>query len=68
MKGTKAMSKSCWNNDEPVAPGATDNLDINIHSKSLIDFEVPQARPLPLVYKANGVVENVLDKFYSSLI
>jgi hypothetical protein len=24
--------------DEPVAPGATDNLDINIHSKSLIDF------------------------------
>ena len=24
--------------DEPVAPGSTDNLDIKIHSKSLIDF------------------------------
>jgi hypothetical protein len=24
--------------DEPVAPGATDNLDINIHSRSLIKF------------------------------
>ena len=24
--------------DEPVAPGSTDNLDLKIHSKSLIDF------------------------------
>ena len=24
--------------DEPVAPGATDNLDITIHSRSLIKF------------------------------
>ena len=32
------MSLSVGIIDEPVAPGATDNLDINIHTKSLIDF------------------------------
>ena len=32
------MAQSIGIIDEPVAPGATDNLDINIHSKSLIDF------------------------------
>jgi hypothetical protein len=32
--------------DEPVAPGATDNLDINIHSKSLIDFITDTSTPI----------------------
>ena len=32
--------------DEPVAPGATDNLDINIHSKSLIRFIQQTATPI----------------------
>ena len=54
------MSKAVGIIDEPVAPGATDNLDINIHSKSLIDFIRIPAHRLPLVYKANGVVEKHL--------
>ena len=32
------MSRTIGVIDEPVAPGATDNLDINIHSRSLIKF------------------------------
>ena len=31
------MSKIIGVIDEPVAPGSTDNLDLKIHSKSLID-------------------------------
>ena len=32
------MSKIIGVIDEPVQPGSTDNLDLKIHSKSLIDF------------------------------
>ncbi len=32
--------------DEPVAPGETDNLDINIHSQSLIDFISETSTPI----------------------
>ena len=35
------MSKIVGIIDEPVAPGSTDNLDISIHSKSLIDLLTP---------------------------
>ena len=40
------MSKAVGIIDEPVAPGATDNLDINIHSKSLIDFISDTSTPI----------------------
>ena len=32
------MSKTIGIIDEPVQPGAQDNLDINIHSQALIEF------------------------------
>ena len=32
------MANSIGIIDEPVAPGAADKLDINIHSEALIDF------------------------------
>ncbi len=53
------MAQSIGIIDEPVAPGATDNLDINIHSNSLIDFitdtntpkqEWPKGCQIPLSY------------------
>lgn len=40
------MTKAVGIIDEPVAPGATDNLDINIHSKSLIDFIKATSTPI----------------------
>ena len=40
------MTKAVGIIDEPVAPGATDNLDINIHSKSLIDFISDTSTPI----------------------
>ena len=40
------MPRSIGIIDEPVAPGATDNLDINIHSKSLIDFITDTSTPI----------------------
>jgi len=40
------MNQSIGIIDEPVAPGATDNLDINIHSKSLIDFITDTSTPI----------------------
>ena len=40
------MAQSIGIIDEPVAPGATDNLDINIHSKSLIDFITDTNTPI----------------------
>ena len=32
------MSKTIGIIDEPVQPGAQDQLDINVHAESLIDF------------------------------
>ena len=32
--------------DEPVKPGSKDNLDISIHSKSLIDFITDTSTPI----------------------
>ena len=40
------MSKTIGIIDEPVQPGAQDNLDINIHSKSLIDFISETSTPI----------------------
>ena len=40
------MSKTIGIIDEPVKPGAQDNLDINIHSKSLIDFISETSTPI----------------------
>ena len=40
------MSKTVGIIDEPVAPGATDNLDISIHSKALINFINQTSTPI----------------------
>ena len=40
------MSKTIGIIDEPVQPGAQDNLDINIHSKSLINFISETSTPI----------------------
>ena len=40
------MTSSIGIVDEPVKPGATDNLDISIHSKSLVDFISNTGTPL----------------------
>ena len=40
------MTSSIGIVDEPVRPGATDNLDISIHSKSLVDFITNTGTPL----------------------
>ena len=46
MKGSKAMSKAVGIKDEPVVPGGTDNLDINIHTEALIDFITETSTPI----------------------
>ena len=40
------MSKIVGIIDEPVAPGSTDNLDINVHTESLIDFITDTSTPI----------------------
>ena len=40
--------------DEPVAPGATDFLDIKIHSKSLIDFVKDTNTPITIGVRPCG--------------
>ena len=45
-KSRLKMTSSIGIVDEPVRPGATDNLDISIHSKSLVDFVTNTGTPL----------------------
>ena len=46
LREPRTMSNAVGIIDEPVAPGATDNLDINIHSKSLVDFISDTSTPI----------------------
>ena len=46
QEGIGKMSMSVGIIDEPVAPGETDNRDINIHSEALIDFIANSNTPI----------------------
>ena len=49
--------------DEPVAPGSTDNLDLKIHSKSLIDFVQQTNTPITVVFYIDGLNLSNYDQY-----
>ena len=62
QEGIGKMSMSVGIIEEPVAPGATDNLDINIHSEALIDFIANSSTPITVG------IQGELDSGKTSLI
>ena len=62
------MSKTIGIIDEALRPGATDNLDISIHSQALIEFIENCELPTEMaIFQLHAFKENLTNKEHSTI-